>query len=69
MLGSIRRLSDVWYLPHLWNVGRTKKMEACVEAMVFCLVDCSRVCFDVWVIISLYHEVCPVCLVFVHSLI
>ena len=33
MLGSIRRLSDVWYLPHLLEcLGRTKKREAGVEA-------------------------------------
>ena len=58
MLGLIRRLSDVWYLPHLWNVGRTKKMEACVGAMVFFMVKCSRVVY-VWVFISLYHDVRP----------
>ena len=45
MLGSIRRLSGVWYLPHLWNVGRTKKMEACVEAMVFLLGGMFKSCF------------------------
>ena len=33
MLGSIRRLSDVWYLQHLVEcLGRTKKREAGVEA-------------------------------------
>ena len=32
--GSIRRLSDVWYLPHVVEcLGRTKKREAGVEAM------------------------------------
>ena len=34
MLGSIRRLSDVWYLPHVVEgLGRIKKREAGVEAM------------------------------------
>ena len=34
MLGLIRRLSDVWYLPHVVEcLGRTKKREAGVEAM------------------------------------
>ena len=34
MIGSIRRLSDVWYLPHLVEcLGRTQKREAGVEAV------------------------------------
>ena len=54
MLGSIRRLSDVWYLQHFVEcLGRIKKREAGVEAMfqefvsfmsgslVFCLMRYS----------------------------
>ena len=44
----------------LVECGHIQKMQACVEAMVFFFVECSRVRFYVWVMRFLYHEVCPV---------
>ena len=48
---------DVWFLPHLCNVGRIKKMEARMWAVCL-LVECVR-CVYVWVLMSLHHGVCP----------
>ena len=61
MLGLIWCLSDVWYLPQLWNVGRTKKWRPVLRLWFSVLWNAQEFVFYIWVIISLYHDVCPVC--------